>query len=105
MGLLHWEDRYSVGIAAVDHEGLVRAFRQGSLKVLARAGGKVGSAEFAVLPKPPVAMAVSTDLRTLVPGGMTTVSVCAIVLLDSRVPTVSHNHCFAGQCVARIALG
>ena len=20
MGLLHWEDRYSVGIAAVDHE-------------------------------------------------------------------------------------
>src|SRR5262249_36744238 len=46
-------------IAAVDQKGLVRAFRQGSLKILARAGGKVGTAEFTVLPKPAVKVSVT----------------------------------------------
>jgi uncharacterized protein YjdB len=61
-------------IAAVDQKGLVRAFRQGSLKILARAGGKVGTAEFTVLPKPAVKVSVTAEGATLVPGGLLTLS-------------------------------
>jgi len=57
-------------IAAVDQAGMVRAFRQGNLKVLARVGGKVGSAEFTVLPKPAVKVAVAAEAGKLVPGGV-----------------------------------
>ncbi len=57
-------------IAAVDQSGMVRAFRQGSLKVLARVGGKVGSAEFTVLPKPAVKVTIGAEGGRLVPGGV-----------------------------------
>ncbi len=56
-------------IAAVDQAGLVRAFRQGNLKVLARVGGKVGSADFTVLPKPAVKVTIGAEAGRLVPGG------------------------------------
>ncbi len=64
-------------IAAVDQTGMVRAFRQGSLKVLARVGGKVGSAEFMVLPKPAVKVAVTAEAGKLVPGGVIRVTATA----------------------------
>ncbi len=57
-------------IASVDQQGLVRAFRQGNLKIVARIGGKTGSAEFTVLPKPPVKVVVSAPQATVVVGGL-----------------------------------
>ncbi len=57
-------------IAAVDQEGLVRAFRQGSARVLARVGGRVGSAELTILPKRPVRVAIDAPGLELLEGGL-----------------------------------
>lgn len=57
-------------VAAVDQEGLVRAFRQGSARVLARVAGRVVSAELAVLPKPPVRVVIDAPRTEVLDGGL-----------------------------------
>ena len=65
-------------IAAVNQKGLVRAFRQGALKVLARVGGKVGVSELTLLPKPAVKVLVGAERTELVPGGLLTLRPTAL---------------------------
>src|SRR5437667_459868 len=60
-------------VAAVDQQGVVRTFRQGSARVLVRVGSKVGYADLTVTPKPPVSVEVSAEPAELVPGGITLV--------------------------------
>ncbi len=58
-------------IASVDQQGLVRTHRQGSARVLVRAGGKTGFADLTILPKPPVRVEVTAEPPELVVGGIT----------------------------------
>ena len=72
-------------IAAVDQQGMVRTFRQGDLKVLARVGGKVGTAEFTVLPKPAVKVVVSAGRGSVVVGGLLDLSATPLTEDDEQV--------------------
>jgi hypothetical protein len=76
------------GVASVDQTGLVRTYRQGTSRVLARVGGKVASAELTVLPKPPVRLEVTAEPRELVPGGMALVR--AVPYTEDAEPMHSH---------------
>lgn len=60
-------------IASVDQQGLVRTHRQGSARVLVRAGGKTAFADLTILPKPPVRVELSAEPAELVPGGISLV--------------------------------
>ena len=71
-------------IASVDQKGLVSGFRQGSLKVIVRAGAKTGVAEIEIRPKPAVTVRVEAEPARLVPGG--TVLVVATPLTEDEEP-------------------
>jgi alpha-amylase len=58
-------------IGAVDQGGTVRTFRQGAAKVIARVGGKTGSADLTIRPKGPARVSVTTDAGEVLVGGMT----------------------------------
>lgn len=100
-------------IASVDQQGLVRTHRQGSARVLVRAGGKTAFAELTILPKPPVRVEVTADPAELVVGGITLVRGLAITedgepLRDQPVRFESSNPRVAtvdaaGAVVARTA--
>ncbi len=65
-------------IASVDQKGLVRTHRQGSARVLVRAGGKTAYADLTILPKPPVRVDVTAEPAELVVGGITLVRGIAV---------------------------
>jgi hypothetical protein len=89
----------------VDQNGLVRGFRQGSLKVLARSGGKIGTAEFTVLPKPPVTVQVTADLRTVVPGGLATISATPLTEDEEPVRDLPISYRSSAPQVATVDAG
>ena len=60
-------------VAAVDQNGTVRTFRQGTARVLARVGNKVGSAELVILPKRPANVVMSSGSSDVLAGGVTLV--------------------------------
>jgi len=53
--------------------GLVRTFRRGRVRVIARAAGRTAFAELEVLPKPAAAIELTADQLTVVVGGRTVV--------------------------------
>jgi hypothetical protein len=60
-------------VASVDQRGTVRAFRQGSARVVVRVGAKTAAADITVLPKPPVRVETTAESAELVVGGITLV--------------------------------
>lgn len=60
-------------IASVDQQGVVRTFRQGAARVLARVGGKLAQAELTILPKRPNRVVMTVDAPDVLAGGLTVV--------------------------------
>ena len=89
-------------IAAVSQKGLVRTFRQGALKVLARVGGKVGVAEFTVLPKPPVKVTVGAERTQLVPGGLLALHPTALTEDDEPLLTQQFSYRSSAPAIASV---
>jgi len=65
-------------IASVDQQGIVRTHRQGSARVMVRAGANTAAADLTILPKPPVKVEVSAEPRDVVVGGFTLVRGVAV---------------------------
>jgi hypothetical protein len=65
-------------IASVDQQGLVRTHRQGSARVLIRAGGKTAFADLTILPKPPIRVDLTAEPAEVVVGGITLVRGIAV---------------------------
>jgi len=64
-------------VASIDRNGLLRTFRRGSARVVARFGGKTAMADFDVLPKPAAAIELVADASTVVVGGRTQIRAVA----------------------------
>jgi hypothetical protein len=64
-------------VATVSPDGWVRTYRRGSVKVVARVGGKTATAAIEVLPKPAAAITASADAGTIVVGGRTAIRATA----------------------------
>jgi len=75
-------------VAAVDQQGVVRTFRQGSARVLVRIGNKTGSAELKVLPKPPTTVELTAEPGEVVVGGLALLK--AVPLTEDREPLKTH---------------
>ena len=89
-------------IATVNQKGLVRAFRQGALKVLARVGGKVGVSELTVLPKPAVKVLVGAERAELVPGGLLALRPTALTEDDEPLLTQQFGYRSSAPAVASV---
>ncbi len=105
-------------VAAVDQQGVVRTFRQGSARVLVRVGTRTAVADLTILPKQPVKVQVTAESGDLVVGGLTLVRGVPITedgeplrtnpvtyrSSDSRVATVDAVGAVAGVAPGEVSV-
>jgi hypothetical protein len=75
---------------------VVRTFRQGNARLLARVGNRTASADLTILPKPPVRVETTIEPAAIVVGGMALIQAAAVTedgepLRNDRVTFTSSN--------------
>lgn len=58
-------------IASISPDGMLRTYRRGSARVIARTNGNMMFTDIEIRPKPPATLEVTADAPVLVPGGRT----------------------------------